>query len=259
MTLRPLCRAVGSAILALALSAPAAQAAEPQPIPSNADVDYQLGGASTPDPRVGIVARDRTDEIADGLYNICYVNAFQTQPGAKRFWRQRMGLVLHVSGKPLADPGWPDEWLLDISTPHKRARLARIAGRWIAGCATSGFDAVEFDNLDSYTRSRTRLKASHATAYARLLVRAAHREGLAAGQKNRAQWDGTRVGFDFAVAEQCGQWDECGEYVQHYGDQVIAIEYRRRWFERTCEQVGDDLPVVLRDRALSPDGPRAWC
>ena len=33
-------------------------------------------------------------------------------------------------------------------------KLAGIVGRWIAGCADDGFDAVELDNLDSFTRSR---------------------------------------------------------------------------------------------------------
>ena len=238
---------------------PPADPAAVTPVPAGTDLDYQLGGPSEPDPRVGIVVRDRLTEPAEGLYNVCYVNAFQTQPGERRFWRQRRGLVLRAGGRPVTDPGWPDEWLLDISTSRKRQRLARIVGRWVARCAADGFDAVEYDNLDSYTRSRGRLTPRHATRYARLLTRAAHRHGLAAGQKNRAQWDGRRAGFDFAVAEQCGQWDECGDLVDHYGDQVLVVEYRHRGFDRACRQVGATLPVVLRDRALRPDGPREWC
>lgn len=98
-----------------------------------------------------------------------------------------------------------------------------------------------------------------AVAFARLLIASAHDVGLAAGQKNLAQFDGTKVGYDFAVAEECGRYRECGDYVEHYGDQVLAIEYRARDFERTCTNHGAALAVVLRDRALSADGKRRWC
>ena len=67
----------------------------------------------------------------------------------------------------MVDPGWPDEWLLDISTAPKRRAITRIMDRWIRGCARDGYDAVEFDNLDSWTRSRGLLKPRHAVAQAR--------------------------------------------------------------------------------------------
>lgn len=44
--------------------------------------DYQLGGAYTPPTGVRTVVRDRTAAPAPGLYNICYVNAYQAQPDA---------------------------------------------------------------------------------------------------------------------------------------------------------------------------------
>lgn len=118
---------------------------------------------------------------------------------------------------------------------------------------------MEYDNLDSFTRSDGLLRPRQASAYAALLVEAAHAAGLAAGQKNRAGWDGTRVGFDFAVAEECGRYDECAAYTAVYGDQVLAVEYRREDFEATCAAVGEQLPVVLRDRDLTPEGVREWC
>ena len=103
------------------------------------------------------------------------------------------------------------------------------------------------------------MKARHAKAFARLLTAAAHDAGLAAGQKNWAGWDGTTAGFDFAVAEECGRYDECGDYVDHYGDRVLVIEYRARDFAATCTAYGDRLAVVLRDLDLTPDGVRRWC
>ncbi|WP_205470969.1 endo alpha-1,4 polygalactosaminidase [Nocardioides sp. SYSU D00038] len=254
-------RLVPLAVLAalLGLLATAVPAVAVTPPPSATDVDYQLGGPATVPANVGIVVRDRTAAPVPGRYNICYVNGFQTQPDAKRFWRARWGLVLQDRrGRPVVDEAW-GEWLLDLRTGEKRRRIAAIVGRWTAGCARAGYDAVEFDNLDSFTRSRGLLKRHQALRFARLLTRAAHRAGLAAGQKNLAGLDGTRVGYDFAVSEQCGRYDECGAYVDAFGDRVIVVEYRARDFRRTCAAWGDRLPVVLRDLDLRPGGLRRWC
>ena len=249
-------------VLALVGSVLAQPAATDVVLPSSRDVDYQLGGPAEVPDNVGIVARDRTEEpteAEDGILDICYVNGFQAQPDARSFWRGRWALVLKdEDGDPVEDEAW-DEWLLDIRTERKRERLAGIVGGWLAGCAEDGFEAAELDNLDSYHRSGGLVRPAHASAYAALLTEAAHDAGLAVGQKNRAQWDGTDVGFDFAVAEECGRYDECGDYVEHYGDQVVVIEYRRKDFEATCEAYGEQLPVVLRDLALSPDGVREFC
>ncbi len=229
-----------------------------EPLPTGTDVDYQLGGAAPPADNVGIVVRDRNASPASDRYNVCYVNGFQTQPDERGFWKRRMGLVLHDGGRPVVDEAW-GEWLLDIRTPAKRARLATIVGRWTQGCAADGFDAVEFDNLDSFTRSNRLIKRTHAIAFARLLVRAGHRSDLAVGQKNMAGYNGTKIGFDFAVAEECARWRECGRYVKAYGDQVLSIEYRARDFRRACEEYGDLLPIVLRDLDLTPGGVHRWC
>ena len=67
-----------------------------------------------------------------------------------------------------------------------------------------------------------------------------------------------RIGFDFAVAEECGRYRECGAYRRLYGDHVLAIEYRRRDFRRTCATVGDQISVVLRDRAVTAPGSRTY-
>ncbi len=251
---------LAAALLSTAMVAGPATA-EPGPrFDPGSDVDYQLGGTRDrlPD-RVGIVVRDRKAEPLDGRYNVCYVNGFQTQPDDRRFWRRHhWRLVLKDDGRAVVDEVW-GEWLLDTRTRAKRRALARIVGRWTERCAADGFDAVEFDNLDSFTRSHRLIKRRQALAYARLLVRRGHAAGLPVGQKNLAEWDGTTIGFDFAVAEECGQWRECRRYAASYGDQVLAIEYRRRAFRRTCAAYGDRWPVVLRDLALTPGGVHRYC
>jgi hypothetical protein len=161
-----------------AASAPAPVAAASIALPPTTGAfDYQLGGSYPPPPGVTIVARDSTAKPASGIYSICYVNGFQTQPGTK--WPKRL-LVSNTRGTPLVDPGWPDEHLIDISTAANRrtaaARIARATDR----CARTGFQAVEFDNLDSYSRSHGSLTLQDAVAFAKLLVSHAHAVGLAA-------------------------------------------------------------------------------
>ncbi len=227
--------------------------------PTGVDWDYQLGGDRPVPDEVGIVVRDRTSEPLADVYNVCYVNGFQTQPGAKKFWRDRWHLVLKDGeGDPVVDGAW-GEWLLDIGTAAKRRALAKIVGRWTAGCAEDGFAAVEYDNLDSFTRSGGRLTPQDSRRYAALLVERAHDEGLAAAQKNRAAWDGTTVGYDFAIAEECAQWRECGAYEATYGALVLAVEYRAKPFRRACRAWDDRISVVRRDVPLAAHGVRRWC
>jgi hypothetical protein len=239
------------ALVAAVLTVPA--------LPSGTDVDYQLGGAADPPANVGIVVRDRSEPPAADRFSICYVNGFQTQPDEKRFWRHHADLLLHdAAGRPVVDEAW-GETLLDVRTPATRRALARIEGGWLRGCARHGYAAVELDNLDSFTRSDGLISRRQALAFARLLVRQAHHSGLAAGQKNLAGFDGTRIGYDFAVAEECGRYDECRRYVDHFGDQVLMIEYREQDFARTCAGYGPTHAVELRDRGLAPEGVHRWC
>jgi hypothetical protein len=228
--------------------------------PANAGLDYQLGGAYSPPSGVGIVSRDRTEMPASGLYNICYVNGFQAQPDANDFWlKQHADLVLRdASNKPVIDRDW-NEMLLDISSADKRARLAEIEADWIAGCARSGFDAVEIDNLDSYSRSGGRISEDHAVAFMHLLSSAAHAQGLAIAQKNASEIVGrrTEMGTDFVVSEECAHYDECDVYMRAYGKHVLLIEYVSKDFDTACSKY-PDYSVVLRDRDLVPKGSSGY-
>ena len=68
---------------------PAAKAAPKVTLPTaNATFDYQIGGPYTPAKGVTAVSRDRSAKPATGLYNICYVNAFQAQPDALSWWQK---------------------------------------------------------------------------------------------------------------------------------------------------------------------------
>lgn len=231
------------------------------PLPPGAVADYQLGGGYPPPPGVTVVVRDSTDTPEPGLFDICYVNGFQTQPGAD--WP--VDLLLKGPDGPLADPGWPDEFLLDISTPEARVANLALVVPAIQTCADKGFDAVEFDNLDSYSRSDGRLDIEDALAFAALLVAEAGKLGLPAGQKNAAEF-GARgrdeAGFAFAVTEECHRWDECAAYTRVFGpDQVLGIEYAgglRGSFEQSCADPDRPGSLILRDRLLSREGSKGY-
>ncbi len=63
------------------------------------------------------MAVDRTDEPFEGLYNICYLNGFQTQAEEKDFWMtdlHRDLLLKDSNGDLVEDPNWPGEYILDI-------------------------------------------------------------------------------------------------------------------------------------------------
>ncbi|GAA3893157.1 endo alpha-1,4 polygalactosaminidase [Leifsonia kafniensis] len=213
--------------------------------PAGGVADYQLGGSYSLEPEVRIVARDSTETPAAGLYSICYLNGFQSQPGAE--WPREL-LLTDASGAPLADPGWPDEYLFDISTAANRDQLSEALAESIRGCASDGFQAVEFDNFDSYTRSAGALTQADAVAFATDLVAVAHTAGLAAGQKNApdlAAEGATSIGFDFAVAEECFRYQECASYTDAYGQHVIDVEY------------ADDVPATFAEVCASGDRPES--
>ncbi len=233
-------------------------------LPANAKVDVQLGGGYAPLSSVRVVDRDSSEKPVKGVYSICYINGFQTQDYQKSFWtktRARRALLLKNSaGRVYEDPNWPGEYILDTSTKAKRAAIAKIEYGWIDACATKGFQAVDPDNLDTWTRFPERLTEKGNLALATLLARHAHGQGLAIAQKNAAEISRkTRlaVGFDFAVVESCQVYDECGRYDQAYGSNWFEIEYtedgQANW-DQACADRGDRISVVLRDRNIVPQG-----
>ena len=239
------------------------------PPPANAGFDYQIGGHYPLPDGVTVVSRDwfASPAAADPVYSVCYVNAFQTQanePGVDRpdersNWPK--SLVLDRLGD---DPNWGGEYLVDVSTARKRKRAARWVGQMTDGCAEKGYEAVEYDNLDSWTRfdgtplaRKVPFGKADALAFAKRIAKRAHARGLAVGQKNTADVTSNqaeKAGFDFAIAEECARYRECRRYRRVHGDHVIVIEYRRKDFNRACDTVGEDLSVVLRDRLVRKPG-----
>ncbi|MFB8179577.1 endo alpha-1,4 polygalactosaminidase [Streptomyces sp. NPDC055966] len=227
--------------------------------PVHAGFDYQLGGPYTPPAGVSAVVRDHTAPPAPGLYNICYVNAFQAQPGAEKEWDADL-LLRDRAGKVVMDKDW-GEAMLDVHTDAKRKRIARKVNAWIDGCAAKGYKAIDPDNYDSYTRvPHGLLTANDAKAFLSLLAVHAHAQGLAIGQKNTAALAPYRkqVGVDFAVVEECGQYDECGDYAAAFGHHMMVIEYTEQGMKKACRGWGDKISIVRRDLNLVPAGDKDY-
>jgi hypothetical protein len=215
---------------------------------------------------VTVVSRDRSATPAAGLYNICYINAFQVQPDEVSWWKTNHDdLLLKENGQYVVDGDW-NEILLDTSTQAKRDALAGIMGGWIGSCASKGFKAVEADNLDSWTRSQGLLTQADAEAMATSLAKRAHADGLALGQKNTVELAANHaaIGFDFAIAEECADYEsspgtlECQGYVDAYGEHVIVIEYDDSYFAKACSGYGTQLSIVERDRDVTAPGSSSY-
>ncbi|MDA3146324.1 endo alpha-1,4 polygalactosaminidase [Leucobacter sp. UCMA 4100] len=256
--------ALAGATLLLALPSCAQAGAQPVAVrdgfPERGVADYQLGGAYEPPEAVTIVERDSADDPAPGRYNICYVNGFQTQPADAEAWLTvSPSVVLHdAAGQPVFDPAWPDEMILDTSTEAKREAIMSRLEPVLAECAKKGFNAVEFDNLDTFSRFEGLVAEAGNLALASLLVNASHELGLQAGQKNTPQLGKSgrdEAGFDFAVAEECVRFAECEAYTGVYGKRVIDIEYfddLRGSVEMTCADPARPDMTIVRDRDLVP-------
>lgn len=266
--------------------------------PANGQFDYQLGGAYTPVSTVQVVSRDRTQSPVAGKYNVCYVNLFQTQPdeagqsatnppyGTTQWWKNNHPeLLVTVNGQVVIDPDW-NEAIFDISTAAKRTALAAIQKPWMDACKTSGFDAVEPDNLDSYDRSAGVVTFANNKEYLKTIIPHTHAAGLAIAQKNVNDEFGSTgktfvdtvtpaQGFDFAIAEECAAYEECGAYTAVYPGLVYEIEYTdnnpnqtragvtKTAYQWACIDQGATNSVILRDRDAVAAGDPAyhyeWC
>ncbi|MFE9565054.1 endo alpha-1,4 polygalactosaminidase [Streptomyces sp. NPDC006487] len=156
---------------------------------------------------------------AAGRRTICYLST-----GAWEDFRPDAGAFPpSMRGK---GNGWEGERWLDI---RRLAELEPLIAKRFDMCRDKGFDAVEPDNMDAYrNKSGFPLTAGDQLNYNRLIVRLAHDRGLSVGLKNDLDQIPELVGdFDFAVNEQCAQYDECGRLTPFIaaGKAVFHVEY----------------------------------
>ena len=157
---------------------------------------------------------------ARGVKVICYFNA-----GGYEDWRPDADqFPPEVLGGPLGD--WPGERWLDI---RRIDLLAPIMGARLDLAVAKGCDAVDPDNVDGFAnKTKLPLTAADQLAYNRWIAGQARQRGLAVGLKNDLKQVKDLVGdFDFAVNEQCVQYNECDRLTPFIaaGKAVFGIEY----------------------------------
>src|SRR4051794_11101387 len=137
-----------------------------------------------------------------GRHVVCYLDAGTLEPGRP----DRGAYPAAVIGRELAD--WPGEHWLDI---RRLDVLGPILERRLDLCRSKGFDAVEPDNVDAYSNeSGFPLTAGDQLRFNRFLAQAADARGLSVGLKNDLeQAAALEPAFDWALDEQCFQYDEC--------------------------------------------------
>ncbi|NOX59452.1 MAG: endo alpha-1,4 polygalactosaminidase [Planctomycetes bacterium] len=130
-----------------------------------------------------------------------------------------------------------DERWLDIrsTTVHAimRARLDLAV--------TKGCDGVEPDNMAGFeNNSGFDLTATDQLAFNRFIANAAHERGLSVALKNDLSQIGDLLAYyDFAVNEQCHEFDECNVYdaFVEAGKPVLNAEYAARFVEDAADRV----------------------
>lgn len=187
----------------------------------------------------------------DGRIVVCYFSAGSYEP-----WRPDADQFPPTSvGRPL--DGWPDERWVDHTDPVVRdIMVARLDLAVERGC-----DGVEPDNITAYNNnSGFGLSATEQLDFDRFLADAAHTRGLAIAMKNDVEQVPLLVDwFDFAVNEECADFDECSTLAPFVdqGKAVLHAEYVDQWSDasdRAAEVCGVEpgLSTIIKEWDLGP-------
>ncbi|MQS13321.1 hypothetical protein F7Q99_13790 [Streptomyces kaniharaensis] len=157
---------------------------------------------------------------AKGRKVICYINAGSWEnfrPDSATFAKALQG----------SDTGWKGEKWFDI---RKINELRPLMAARFDMCRSKGFDAIEPDTIEAYNQnSGFPLTGDDQIRYNRMLAELAHERGLAIGLKNDLDQIPALINdFDFAVNEECSQFDECDRVAPFVraGKAVFHVEYK---------------------------------
>lgn len=162
---------------------------------------------------------------------VCYLEAgtlANFRPDAEQFPARLLGN---------AHGGFPDERWIDI---RQISTLAPLLQARMDMCKQKGFDAIEFDNIDGWEPSNQtglNLTPEDGLAFVVWLANQAHARGLSMAHKyNLSQIPQVLPYVDFAIVEQCFQYDECrtvdngGKFgldqFVNAGKAVFTVEYQ---------------------------------
>ncbi|UBU19134.1 endo alpha-1,4 polygalactosaminidase [Nonomuraea gerenzanensis] len=172
---------------------------------------------------------------ARGAKAVCYVDAGSIEdyrPDYKQFadWHKAHGDSL--LGKPFSEDFPNERWANINNDQGQRDFLLKMMAARVDKCAQAGFDGVEFDVVNAHEEGKAvtgwTVSAATQLAYNRALAAMAHAKGLSVALKNDLSQAAELVSsFDYAVNEECFQYDECAElnvFVKA-GKPVFQVEY----------------------------------
>ena len=166
---------------------------------------------------------------AAGAIAVCYVDVGTLEMGRSDYSQFPSSVV----GPAVS--GWPGEnWLL-VTAANQPVILPLMKTRFADWCQAKGFDAIEPDNVDGWTNISNISQADN-LAYDLAISQLAHALPLSIGLKNLAtdlsasQLPMFVGAFDWALNEQCYEYNECDAYTQSgsflpAGKAVFDVEY----------------------------------
>lgn len=170
------------------------------------------------------------DLQAKNIKVICYFSAGsyeEWRPDATAFESAELGSALD---------GWPGERWLDI----RSSNVLLIMKERLDLAVQKGCDGVEPDNVDGYKNNTGfDLTADDQLTFNRLLANEAHARNLSIGLKNNVEQVPELVTyFDFAVNEQCFEFNECQQLAPfiEQGKAVFNVEYEQKYQQNTADK-----------------------
>ena len=187
-----------------------------------------------------------------GIRVICYFSA-----GTYEDWRiDKDDFPKEIRGNTLE--GWEDEKWLDVS---RIELLSPIMKHRLDLAVEKGCDGVEPDNVDGYLNDNGfDLTPQDQLNYNTWIADEAHKRGLTVGLKNDLdQIPELADHFDFALNEQCFEYDECETLLPfiEQGKAVFGVEYELQPREFCDKAIGLNFDWLKMEYDL--DGQRISC
>ncbi len=211
---------------------------------------------------------------------ICYIDvgAYEDYRSDKQKFADAQNKLRQQTNDPNAklwgnpDIGWPGSFWLDVRQIEllKPIMEARIS-QW---CKDKGFDAVEPDETEVWSNDPGfPITKEQSHTYTKMIADLAHQYGLSVGLKGNNGEAATLEPFhDWALSEQCFEYDECQNFVDSFvkkGKAVFVIEYSKtpdctfanknhlNAAKRDLNLVGPTASGYLY-QPCTPDGSVAW-
>jgi hypothetical protein len=170
---------------------------------------------------------DSSDELINSLKEkgrkvICYFSA-----GSLEDWRiDAKYFPENVKGNKME--GWDELWIDIRSDAVKTIMINRIKLAKDKGC-----DGIEPDNVDGFVNNTGfDITFDEQLEYNKFLANEAHKRGLSIGLKNDLEQIDKLIGyFDFAINEECHEYDECDKLMPFIEKKkpVFNAEYNEKY------------------------------